>query len=332
MAAKSFGKVGWVLDGGGFKQVSQVGSMRAMIERGIKPDYVQVISVGSANGAKVVAGDFTKAAIDEVDDTWMFINKKGPSYVFRKVDIIGIFWHPAYLFSDKGLRNLLENLDVDKIVASPVELQVATRNRSQMNAYTLFSNHDERFGKNPELFRDVLRASMSIPGFFQKVKIFEDFHCDGLTYSIAAAIKAGCDTIFVFTLNHGRVVAHPENEECWKEILVPFNIVLDELNEKMLREDLSDSADKPSDFKIVDVSIATPEFSWRRFMHGLHSLLASALRGDDLSLTPHLIVPVVAEVPDSLHTHGFRTGSSDFRIAIDQTYEQTNKILDLLQR
>lgn len=332
MPLRSLGKIGIIFDGGGFKQVAQVGSVRSFVEHGIKPQYVQVVSVGAANGSKMVEGGFTKEAVDETEKRWMLICRKGPSYICRKLDMMGAFWHPNSIFKDKGLRSLLENLDVRKIIASPIEFQVATCNRSRQNIYTLFSNHDERFAKNPEVFRDVLRAAMSIPAVFPQVNIFGEFHGDGLTHSIASAIKAGCDTIFVLTINHGSSVANPENEEWWHQLMVPFNIVLDELNRKVFREDLSDSSERPSDFKILDVSSATPQSIWERFTHGLTSFITSLFRGDDPNFVPHLIIPIVAEVPASVRSLHFSKGNeSDFRTAINKAYEQTNKILDLLE-
>ncbi|GEM_PF-2820998 len=336
MDLKLLGKIAWILDGGGFKQIAQLGSMRSMVKRGIKPQYVQVVSVGAANGSKMVEGDFTEDAVNETEDEWMFICREGPSYICHKLDMVGAIWprtHPGYIFKDKGLRKLLERLDMRKIIASPIEFQVATRNRSRQNAHTLFSNHDERFVKDPEIFRDVLRASMSIPAIFPQVNIFGEFHGDGLTHSIASAIKAGCDTIFVLTINHGRFVANPENEEWWHQLMVPFNIVLDELNQKIFREDLSESPERPSDFKILDVSSATSQSLWERFTHGLTSFMASLSRGDDPNFVPHLIIPIVAEVPASLHALHFNKGDEgSFRIAIDKAYEQTNKIIDLLEK
>lgn len=335
MAIRSLGKVAWILDGGGIKQIVQVGEMKAMVERGIKPDYMQVISVGTINGSKAIEGNFTKEAIKEIDDSWMFICRQGPSYICHKIDLIGAIWpktHPGYLYKDRGLRELLRRLDMRKIVDSSVEMQIATTNLSREDEYTLFSNHDERFRENPEILRDVLCAAMSIPGVFPRVKIFGDSHCDGLTHSISSAIQAGCDTIFVLTINHRRFAAVPDDEE-WKHwLMVPFNIILEKLNRKALR-DLNESSDRPSDFKILDVSSATPQSIWQRFIHGLTSFMASLSRGDDPNFIPHLIIPIVAEVPLSLDTLHFKKGDiQSFRIAIDRAYEQTNKILDLLEK
>ena len=59
----------FVLSGGGNLAVSQVGMLRALLERGIYPDVVVGISAGALNGA-VIATDPTLAGVEHLADVW----------------------------------------------------------------------------------------------------------------------------------------------------------------------------------------------------------------------------------------------------------------------
>ena len=62
-------RTAFVLSGGGNQAVSQVGMLRALLERDIVPDVVVGTSAGALNGS-VLAADPTLAAIDHLDEMW----------------------------------------------------------------------------------------------------------------------------------------------------------------------------------------------------------------------------------------------------------------------
>src|SRR4051812_49062151 len=65
-------KVGFVLGGGGQLGAHEVGTLRALLERGIVPDLVVGTSVGAINGP-AVAAEPSLAAVGRLAATWSAI-------------------------------------------------------------------------------------------------------------------------------------------------------------------------------------------------------------------------------------------------------------------
>src|SRR3954468_9556304 len=63
-------KTAFVLSGGGNMGALQVGMLRALVERDIRPDLVLGCSVGALNGA-AYAADPTPAGVDRLEDLWL---------------------------------------------------------------------------------------------------------------------------------------------------------------------------------------------------------------------------------------------------------------------
>jgi NTE family protein len=63
------GGTAFVLGGGGLLGAAEVGMLRALFERGVRPDLVVGTSVGAINGA-LVAADPTPAAVDRLTAVW----------------------------------------------------------------------------------------------------------------------------------------------------------------------------------------------------------------------------------------------------------------------
>jgi NTE family protein len=59
----------FVFGGGGLLGASEVGMLRALIERGHRPDLVLGTSIGAINGA-VVAADPTPGCVTTLVETW----------------------------------------------------------------------------------------------------------------------------------------------------------------------------------------------------------------------------------------------------------------------
>lgn len=92
-----------VLGGGGARGAVEVGLYRALVELGIRIDFVLGSSIGAVNGALIAAG----LSADELEDYWRAI---------RTRDVIGSRWQflrlltgASSLFSNHHLRNLLRS-------------------------------------------------------------------------------------------------------------------------------------------------------------------------------------------------------------------------------
>src|SRR4029079_14614966 len=99
-------RTAFVLSGGGNQGVSQVGMLRALVERAIEPDVIIGTSVGALNGA-VVASSPVPAQIDHLEDGWLGLtgDRVFPGGAWRRA------WNPVrrddHIISNDGLQSVL---------------------------------------------------------------------------------------------------------------------------------------------------------------------------------------------------------------------------------
>ena len=63
-------KLAFVLSGGGSRGALQVGALRAIFERGLRPDFLIGTSIGSVNGAFLALNGFSEASLDRLVVSW----------------------------------------------------------------------------------------------------------------------------------------------------------------------------------------------------------------------------------------------------------------------
>lgn len=193
----NLGKVGFILSGGGFAGAYTVGFLKALAARGIKPKYVQGVSVGTLTAAKFIGTDCNA---EEVEKKWLEIQSLGPSSIFNKRDILPNMRSSSLFNSKRAYELLVKDLDLKAIIDSPIEYQIVTLNNGQKRQ-EIFSNRDEKVKNNPALLEKIFLAAIGLPGFLPPVLIDGEWHSDGLIFRLAEAIKAKCDTIFIFLNN-----------------------------------------------------------------------------------------------------------------------------------
>jgi NTE family protein len=95
-------RTAFVLSGGGNQGVSQVGMLRAMLERGIQPDVVIGTSAGALNGA-AIATDPTLAGVEALADVWLSI-RSGEVFPGNKLARAwNVLRRDDHLFTNEGL-------------------------------------------------------------------------------------------------------------------------------------------------------------------------------------------------------------------------------------
>lgn len=189
----NLGRVGFVLDGGGFAGAYGVGFLKALIAKGIKPDFVQGASVGALTGAKFVSED---CDIVPLEKKWMMVQRLGASAFFNWRDIV-THWRSSSLFTNDRLSQLLvDDIDLKKLIDSPIHFQAVAVNEKNRRRIA-FSNHDEMAATNPRILRDAILASISMVAFLPPVMINGEWHSDGQFPKLKKAIKDKCDTLFI---------------------------------------------------------------------------------------------------------------------------------------
>lgn len=197
MAIMNLGKVGMILNGGGFTGAYGVGFVKALAAKGIKPVFVQSVSVGVFSGGDLIATNWN---VDALEKKWKKTEQLGSKRIFGRswTGVFKNFRGPNLFSNDGASKFLVDSLDLEAIVASPIEFQVVTYNEKKLR-HQIFSNHDPIFRQNPKSMKQLMLAAIGLQGFLPPVMIDGEWHSDGGTFVLGEAIKAKCDTIFILS-------------------------------------------------------------------------------------------------------------------------------------
>ncbi len=193
----NLGKVGVILNGGGFTGAYGVGFAKALAVKGIKPVFVQSVSVGVFSGGDLIG---TNWDVDALEKKWKETEQLGSKKIFGHslTGFLKNFRGPNLFSNDGASKYLVEKLDLEAIVASPIEFQIVTYNENKLR-HQIFSNHDPNLRQNPKLLKQLMLAAIGLQGFLPPVLINGEWHSDGGTFVLGEAIKAKCDTIFILS-------------------------------------------------------------------------------------------------------------------------------------
>lgn len=190
------GTTAFVLGGGGMLGANEVGMLRALFERGHRPDLVVGTSVGALNGA-VVAAEPTMRSVERLTRLWEELSGDavfGGSGLARLRLMARTRTH---LHEIEPLRRLLES-ELGEVgigdLAVPFQCCAACIERA---AETWFS-------EGP--LAEAVAASCAVPGLFPAVRIGEYHYLDGgivNSIPVGRAVELGADTVFV--LQVGRI-------------------------------------------------------------------------------------------------------------------------------
>ncbi|NUR09875.1 MAG: patatin-like phospholipase family protein [Nocardioidaceae bacterium] len=195
MAAE--GDTAFVLGGGGLLGAVEVGMLRALFERGVRPDLILGTSVGALNGA-LVATDPTPAVIDRLVSLWESavtsreVYGDGAVRQVRRAVRTG-----THLHSTRPLRERLDQELGDLTfpeLAVPFQCCAASIERAAEHWFTR--------GR----VADAVVASAAVPGLLRPAEIDGEHYLDGgivNSIPVGRAVECGASTVFV--LQVGRV-------------------------------------------------------------------------------------------------------------------------------
>jgi len=208
--------VSFVLGGGGHLGAIQVGMLRALLERGIRPDLVLGTSVGAVNGVAIAAKP-TVEGVDALEGFWGRIEETGVfggSLITRLGTLARTRTH---LHDASGLGRVLEEwLPVRRIeeLAVPFQCVAASIERASEHWFTA----------GP--ITEAVLASAAVPGLLAPVAVDGEHFLDGgLVNSIpvSRAVELGATELYV--LQVGRVDRPLEAPRWpWEVGLVAFEI------------------------------------------------------------------------------------------------------------
>src|SRR5918995_6864867 len=183
-------RTAFVLSGGGNQAVSQVGMLRALLERNIVPDVVIGTSAGALNGA-VLATDPTADGVEHLADVWLSI-RSGEVFPGNKLARAwNVLRRDDHLFTNEGLLSIL-----DRAHAAPTfaETEVPLR----VVATDLGTGEEVVFASGP--VDPALLASTALPALFPPIEHDGRLLVDGAvtnTVPLWHALSGPVDRIYV---------------------------------------------------------------------------------------------------------------------------------------
>jgi NTE family protein len=209
-------KVAFVLGGGGQMGAHEVGMIRALLERDVRPDLVVGTSVGALNGAAVAARPDLEM-VDVLESAWLNLDEDrvfGDSLLARTANLVR---SRTYLHSNGPLRQMLERM-------LPVKRFEDLRVPFQCVAASIERAAEHWFSAGPLI--DPILASCAVPGIMPPVELDGEHFIDGGVVNsipIERAVDLGAKEIYVVHVGRiERPLSPPKNP--WQVAMVAFEI------------------------------------------------------------------------------------------------------------
>jgi NTE family protein len=209
-------ELAFVLGGGGVLGAHEVGMLRALAERGVKPDVILGTSVGAINGA-FFAADPTLAGVERLTELWRETNlsEMSAGAVLRRVTTLAR--------SGTHLQSLTEMRE--RLVAVlPVERVEELSVPFQCVAASIERAAEHWFDRGP--LADVVLASCAVPGILPPVPIDGEHFIDGgivNSIPVSRAVALGARKIYVLQVGRLEQPLKPPRWP-WEVGLVAFEV------------------------------------------------------------------------------------------------------------
>jgi NTE family protein len=194
-------RTAFALSGGGARGAAQVGMLRALLERGITPDFIVGVSIGAWNGAWIAHRPEVEWA-KRLEDVWRQVTR-------RSIDMV---WWRAARNMMRRKPSLYEGSGLSRFIAR--HLQVRDFEDLAMPLHTvaidLTTGTKAVFSHGP--LAPAVLASSAIPGVFPPVSIDGHQHVDGGLVDptgLDTAIELGARRVYVLDSGYAGRLAEP---------------------------------------------------------------------------------------------------------------------------
>ena len=189
-------KIAFVLGGGGLLGANEVGMLRALLERAVRPELIVGTSIGALNGA-MLAADPSAAGVTRLAGLWSDVERSGILSGSMLGRITTLARTRTHAHAGEPLERLIEErLTVTRIEDLKIEFQCV--------AASIERAAEHWFTEGP--IAEAVLASSAVPGLLPPVRIGDEHFFDGgLVNSIPVdrAVSLGAGLIFV--LQVGRI-------------------------------------------------------------------------------------------------------------------------------
>jgi NTE family protein len=199
-------RTAFVLTGGGSRGAVQVGMLRALTARGVRPDFLVGSSVGAVNAA-YFAGDASSEGVRRLEGVWLRLRRADVFPATCARALRGLLGRPDHMIDPMPLRRLLEyHIPYRRLDEAPIPCHVI--------ATDLVDGSAVRLSAGPVI--DAVLASAAIPGVFPPVRVGGRLLVDGDVASrspIAAAVTLGATRVIVLPAGHAGALAASDATE-----------------------------------------------------------------------------------------------------------------------
>jgi NTE family protein len=186
-------RTAFVLSGGGNQGVSQLGMLRALIEREIYPDVVVGTSAGALNGA-AIAADPSLENLDRLDELWCSLQGTDVFPGSKLSRAWNVLRRDDHLFENSGLAAVIyRSMSVRTFAELAVPLRVI--------AADLDTGEEVVFAQGP--LGPALLASAALPGVFPSIRHDNRLLVDGAVVNSVPlwhALAGPVDRVFVLNV------------------------------------------------------------------------------------------------------------------------------------
>ncbi|TFH29577.1 MAG: patatin-like phospholipase family protein [Promethearchaeota archaeon] len=183
-------KTAFVFSGGSSLGAMEVGMLKALVEAGVKPDFVVGTSVGALN-ATYFAFHPNLEGVMELEKIWLAIRSHQIFPVSAKNSVRGLLQKQNYLVDPKGLISLLEEmLPTKELESAQIPVHVV--------ATDVNTGEEIVFSEGNAI--PILTASAAIPMIYPPVNIDHHELIDGGVVNntpISTAVRLGAERIIV---------------------------------------------------------------------------------------------------------------------------------------
>ncbi len=184
-------RTAFVLTGGGSHGAVQVGMLRALIARGVRPDFLVGVSIGAVNAA-YFASDPSAEGIRRLEGIWLRLRRADVFPAIWAQAVRGILGRRGHMIDPMPLRRFLErHIPYRRLEEAPVPCHVI--------ATDAVDGADVRLSAGPVI--DAVLASAAIPGVFPPVRLGDRLLVDGAAAArrspVMAAVALGATRIIV---------------------------------------------------------------------------------------------------------------------------------------